>query len=96
MQASAGSAFTQDHMAGACWPLRAYCEVRAHLAPGEFSAATPAAFHQRHSMKCARIWLAVSRAPRASRAGFAPRRALLAGSFLVCRCDGISQQQSDF
>jgi hypothetical protein len=33
--------------ARSCRPLRAYGEVRAHIAPGELLAATPAAFHPR-------------------------------------------------
>jgi hypothetical protein len=37
------------HVAGGCRPLRAHCEVRAHIAPGKLSAATPAAFHPRTS-----------------------------------------------
>jgi hypothetical protein len=32
-----------------CRPLRAYCEVRAHIAPGELGAAAPTAFHPRPS-----------------------------------------------
>jgi hypothetical protein len=34
-------------VAGGRRPLRAYCEVRAHIAPGKLSAATPTAFHPR-------------------------------------------------
>jgi hypothetical protein len=39
------------YVVGGRRPLRAYCGVRAHIAPGKLSAATPAAQHSRHSVK---------------------------------------------
>jgi hypothetical protein len=37
------------HVAGGRRPLRAYCEMPAHIAPSELGAATPTAFHPRPS-----------------------------------------------
>jgi hypothetical protein len=51
------------HMVRGCRPLRAYGEVRAVLTPGTLGAATPTAFHPRAWLTCARIRLALTRAP---------------------------------
>ena len=57
------------HVVGGCLPLRAHCEVRAHLALGKLSAATPTAFHPRP------LWVpAFARRERAPRQPHSIRR----------------------
>jgi hypothetical protein len=44
-RAELSSSPSSVHVVGGCRPLRAYCEVAAHIAAGKLLAATPTAFH---------------------------------------------------